>query len=301
MSGFITIPDAALAAVGREGRLAVLDLFERGWRVGYGWMSFTDREKAEEWAVSRREVWRILESLEQAGCVEVERAAPGSRRPSRVRAIPVVSQNGSQNGSQNRPVRNSRIPVREPDPEPDPEPSRGEVFARALLEDQIRSSSSGDRAREADPATVDELVRLQASDEPTLGPPTERDRQALQRELLLGVPVEHLRLLWAWSGLAPEADACRTGRWRRWGSLLKPPLCARRLEEAVRWDAAGRPTATGPPSRASPRVALKPARPWDPPPAPPPDPSEAEPLDEADLAQLRAWGIPVPDPEDPPS
>lgn len=306
MSSWVAIPHAAIAAAGRDGRVAVLDLYERADRVGYAPLLFVERDLADDWGVDRRVVRRILDALHAAGLVVLERSAPGARQPSRVTVLPavrpVVNQNGNQTRNQNDAGSNVRTKILEPDAEPEREPARAEVFARAS-EDQTSSSGAGSRAREADPATVDELVRLQVADEPTLPPPTDRDREALHRALTLGVPVERLKLLWEWSGHAPDpdADACRTGKWRRWGSLLKQPRGDRRLEDAVRWDAAGRPRAPGPPARASPRVAVKAPRPWDPPPAPPPDPSEAEPLDEADIAQLRAWGIPVPDPEDPPS
>ena len=101
---------------------------------------------------------------------------------------------------------------------------------------------------------VAELVALQEADSPELGLATDRDRRAVIRALGLGVAVEQLRLVWAWSGAAPDRDAaaCRSGGWRRWGSLLRSrEHVEERVAAAERWHVAGRPT--GPPSRAAPK------------------------------------------------
>lgn len=102
----------------------------------------------------------------------------------------------------------------------------------------------------------DELLQLQAQQEPDL-PPEERDGAALVRALFSGSTVEQLRTLWAWSGCSddPDVAGCSRGRWRRWSSLLRPPLGAQRLAKALAWQQAGCPAparAAGPPARASP-------------------------------------------------
>lgn len=109
MIGWLPIPHAALAAAGRDGRLAVLDLYERAHLTGYGPIGFTDRELADEWGLGRKAVWSVLDRLERAGLITVERAEPGSRRASSVTV--------------QRPVGEGRRHM-EPIPEPVPEPEQ---------------------------------------------------------------------------------------------------------------------------------------------------------------------------------
>lgn len=100
-------------------------------------------------------------------------------------------------------------------------------------------------------------MALQERDEPQHGMNQPRDRQAIERAIARGRSLVELGTLWDWSGLSadPDAEACRRGGWRRWGSLLKAPLGDERIAAALAWDAAGRSTttrATGPPSTAGP-------------------------------------------------
>lgn len=154
MTSFVAISHAALAAAGRDpsARLAVLDLYERAHRTGYAPRAWTERELGEEWGVDRKIVVRILQNLEAAGCIEVERAPSGSRRPSVLRVICPTRQAGTstgtstrQNGNQTRnqtsnqndadttPDSLVQEPVREPVQEPGAEPdfAKSGTIARA--------------------------------------------------------------------------------------------------------------------------------------------------------------------------
>ncbi len=171
MSGWVAIPHSAIAAAGRDGRLAVLDLYERADRLGYGPLLVTDRELSDDWGVTRRGVWRILEALEAAGLVQLDRAEPGARRPSRVTVHPAVSravsqtrsQNGSQNGSQKNngqtKEKDHRVPEREPDAEPDAEPSRA---------DKDRARGSDKRPDQTRPDTKSVEAPPEPVERPTL-------------------------------------------------------------------------------------------------------------------------------------
>ena len=90
---------------------------------------------------------------------------------------------------------------------------------------------------------VADLLALQHRDEPQLekGLIDVRGTNAIMRALMRGVSPERLRLLWEWSGSAPDAEVTR--KWRRWSSLLKLPLADERLAAADAWDRAGRPRA----------------------------------------------------------
>lgn len=273
VSGWVAIPHAALAAVGPvpARRYAVLDLYERADRMGYGWVSWTERELGDAWGVDRRQVRAILESLRQSGFLELERSDPGSRTPSRLRVAPAnqrrhqllhqtTDQSDDQSGSA-RGQQDARIaepvpePVSEPVPEPVSEPSRAEY---ARTSDQTRQTSS---APAVDAGAREEVIAhamaLQERDEPQHGAWQPRDRAALERHVVKGVAFDRLEALWTWSGVSedPLVAGCRSG-WRRWGSLLKGPHGEARLAAAWAWHLAGRPVdvarATGPPSRAGP-------------------------------------------------
>ncbi len=111
-------------------------------------------------------------------------------------------------------------------------------------------SESETRARDLAEDVVEDLVGLQAREEPQHGA-DRRDRAAVEREIRAGRTRADLELLWRWSGAAPdaEAEACRRSGWRRWRSLLNSSASSR-IEAAHRWEAGGCPT--GPPPRAAP-------------------------------------------------
>lgn len=282
-SGWVAIPHAATAAVrGPLGRGAVLDLYSRAHQMGYAPMVITDRELAQEWGVNRHEVWKILDQLDAAGCLTLERAEPGTRKPSRVTVHPAVSTTTGQTPGQNR-GQNERPPKLDiektrPDARPDPGPSRAEEDARARRDQTtpdpdvvVGAPAEGELA-----AAVEELLQLQAS---SGEPVTPKDRRVLRGELAGGLPTERARSLWAWSGLSRDGQAqtCRANGWRHWRGLLGGPQAAVRLELAAAWEAAGRPAAlaTSPPPRQGRGRAHRGPTPIY---SPPPEPAEP-PLD----------------------
>jgi hypothetical protein len=253
VSGFVPIPHAAIAAVrGALAKGAVLDLYSRAHQIGYGTLLVTDRELAEDWGVSRNDAWKILEQLAAAGCLELQKAAPRTRQPSRVTVYSAVSQTVSQKVSQNsRPDTPAHGKV-QPDGEPGGEPPRGDDGSRARRDQTTPDPPVGGGEGHAREEAIEELLALQRTEQPDFLD-IARDRDALRRALARGVTLEQLRALWGWSGEAQDkqARACRASRWRRWVSLLEGgENPAARLELAAAWVAAGRPagTATGPPS-----------------------------------------------------
>lgn len=302
--GWFALPHAALAVAGDEGALGVLDLYRRSHLAGWGWLAWTERELAAAWRVNRRVVRRVVEALEAAELVLVERAGPGERRASRLRVIPphlppAAAMVGNQSRNQTRTTSEVASPdvigrvtvAPEPEPEPVTEPSRAEeIPAPERKENQIsadQSAVASARVREADPGLVAELAALQERDEPAAGMHQLRDIQAIERALLRGVRVEDLRSLWAWSGVSdhPSIAGCRTGGWRRWGSLLREPRAAERLLLAAEWEQAGRP-APAPPARPD-RLGRGRAA------APPLDPAAARRALVAALVEGRSsWALP---------
>lgn len=276
MSGWIAIPHAALSAVGREGRLAVLDLWERADRCGYTWIRWTERGLAEDWGVDRRVVRDVIGALQDAGLVDVERAAPGSGQSSRLRVHSAVNQERNQERNQNDRARSPSSASPEPETEPAAEPRAYRAPARSD-QDQTRPETTADLAdagvREPETETeteamrleraVAELVSLQEQDEPEHGMSQPRDSSAVRRALR-SVTLDDLRALWAWSGTAddPVVAGCRTGGWRRWGSLLRPGLGEQRIAAARAWDAAGRPAPALPAARPGRPARVKPAPLW---------------------------------------
>lgn len=293
MSGWVGIPHAAVSAVrGPLARGAVLDLYSRAHQVGYTPMAFTDRELSVDWGMTRHEVWRVLEALEAAELLTIDRAPSGARRPSRLTVHPAVSSGSGQSsgqtpGQNERPTRPAKSEAR-PDSRPVSRPPRAEEIARALRGDQTRSDPpslrSGEEeqrahAREAAPPLEDEpaegssvdaipperieediavLVALQERDEPQHGLCSQRDRAAVRHALGQGVTRDQLCALWAWSAVSqdPLIAGCHKGGWRRWSSMLRRSSGGARIEAALAWVAAGRPasTATGPPvAQSSPR------------------------------------------------
>lgn len=174
-TGWVPIPQVAIAAVGRDGRAAVLELYERAHRTGYAPRPWTERELAEEWGADRRLVVRVLERLVSVGAVVIERAPAGARRPSTLMVLPAVveddvhqtrrqtrrqtpHQNASQNSSASAPLFGESAPVIAPDPAPvsapDPAPARAEIFERASVETETEIRSSSLREERAPPASL---------------------------------------------------------------------------------------------------------------------------------------------------
>jgi hypothetical protein len=105
---FIPVPPGALAVVGREGRLAVLDLYERAFAARWAPLPFTERELGEAWGCGRKVAMRILEGLSGAGFVEVR---PGAgRRPSAI-----VVRNPTGHGTKSGPETGPNPPRKEAD------------------------------------------------------------------------------------------------------------------------------------------------------------------------------------------
>ena len=82
---------------------AVADLYRRGHALRWGWFRITERSLSSRWGIGNRRVWSLLESLQAAGLVEIERG--GSRKQTRIRvACPtdeeVSVQQGQQQGQQ---------------------------------------------------------------------------------------------------------------------------------------------------------------------------------------------------------
>lgn len=281
MSDWFATPDAAVSAVGRKGRLAVFDLYQRAHQLGYGPMFVTDRELAEEWGCSRGEVWRWLEALQAARLALLERAPPGARRASVLTVFSPFSQTRSQNGSQNGAPPTPAAPVREPDAEPDAEPSRAVGPPAQRPHQTIVSPSVAGATGRA--LAVARLLALQEAEEPAHGLTGDRDRAAVERALAR-TDEDRLAALWAWSGVSddPLVAGCRNG-WRRWGSLLRAPQGEARIAAAWAWHEAGRQLPQ--PTRAR-RPEAAPARRW--------QPDSTEPLETyasaAELeADLRTW------------
>lgn len=187
MSGWVAIPHAALAVAGSDPvrRLAVLSLWEQADRVGYRWMPWVERDLAKAWATDRRGVCSLLEALEAAGCVQVERSAPRSRAPSRMlvrRATgggpdsgPVGNRSASQSLHQypDSPAGRHEVigepvvaPDGVPDGEPVPVPPRAELFPHAKTRpDQTRQEEQHVGLTTDEPTVLDgpSLAYLQAA------------------------------------------------------------------------------------------------------------------------------------------
>jgi hypothetical protein len=179
VSGWVPIPQVAIDAVGRQGRGALLDLYDRAHRTGYAPRPWTERELAEEWALDRRVVVRVLDALVRAGVIEIERAPPGARQPSLLQVLPAVASDVHQTRNQTRNQTTSQnsagladtfrqsAPVNAPAPAPAPAPPRAEIFPRGV-EIEIR-----DQDQEQQQA---ELPRPARTRDP--GPPVQEQRPA---------------------------------------------------------------------------------------------------------------------------
>lgn len=133
---WFAIPAAASAAVGRPGRAALHELYERAHRTGYVPREFTDDELVDEWGVPRSQVRKILAALERGGHVAVERSRPGERRPSvlvvhdPVKATKASRAERRRNHTRDNGANNTNQPpgpVRgapKPEPKPGAKPSR---------------------------------------------------------------------------------------------------------------------------------------------------------------------------------
>ena len=167
MSGWVPIPQIAIDAVGRQGRGALLDLYDRANRTGYAPRAWTERELAEEWGLDRRVVVRVLDALVRVGVLEIDRAPPGARQPSLLRVLPAVvsdvhqvrhqslNQTRSQNQRPDTDTIRPTAPAAAPGPAPGPAPPRAEIFPRVVEEqdqEQDHSPLRGERATTSPPA-----------------------------------------------------------------------------------------------------------------------------------------------------
>jgi hypothetical protein len=146
---WFAIPEAASAAVGRDGRIALIEIYERAHRTGYALREFTERELADEWCCGRTVAVRILNALAAIGLIEVRRSEPGSRKPSFMQVWPACEATRNELRNQLRSQNSDAPKRRKTDHQPDADPPRGEVHARASGE--IETERSIDRSPKPPP------------------------------------------------------------------------------------------------------------------------------------------------------
>jgi DNA-binding PadR family transcriptional regulator len=272
---FVPVPRAALRVVARAHRIAVLDLFDRGFDLGWEAFSFTERELSDEWGVSGRTVWSILEALQAAGWLEFTRAPTRTRQRSTVRVFRPTrggeqqtgKQNEQQNEQQNRRGATPKTPEvaaeRTADAAAEWAAPRAEKTRAREEQNEEQKEMERENARTREPsrpstsheevlAVATALQCVQAvSDDPPIDLP-KREQQAIRQAVRSGLVVAaDIAVLHAWLVASPDSEA-QFFRERRLGlGSICNDRVVERLKLARAWDTAGRPT--GPPARAAPR------------------------------------------------
>jgi hypothetical protein len=163
VSGWVAIPQAAIVAAGREGRSAVLDLYDQADRSGYAPRLYTEQRLAEEWGVTRDRVRHLLRALEVAGCIEVEKSAPGARVASVLRVLPVVGNQGrnqgrnqtdNQTSGRETPTMEQRQPEPQPGMQPGMQPSCAEESRASDRPDQTRPDQTREEQHTVGPPAL---------------------------------------------------------------------------------------------------------------------------------------------------
>jgi hypothetical protein len=107
VSGWVPIPNEAIAIAGKTNRSGLVDLYDVASRTGWAPRRFTERGLAEEWGVDRRKVREFLDGLTAAGLVTVAWADPKSRQGSVLTVVPPLNQTRNQSVRQSpRQLRN---------------------------------------------------------------------------------------------------------------------------------------------------------------------------------------------------
>jgi hypothetical protein len=145
---FVPVPLDALDLLPREDWAAVTDLYKRAFEKWWAPFCVTDRSLATAWGCSRRRVWEILDALEAAGLVAIDRGA--RRKPTLITVGKPTSQQPSQQPSQNY--------RRSPNAWPKPAPS-GEPMGEPLLE-RLQTKTKTDPPMSPPPGGIDKLVKV---------------------------------------------------------------------------------------------------------------------------------------------
>lgn len=281
---FAPVPYDALALVGDDASLAVLDLFKRGHSCGWGIIVVTEDQMTQTWKLGARRCWSVLEALVEGGFVEVVRRGT-KRKPTLVRVFdPALEEEAGsttpsktpakqqQNDQGSTPAIARAAAKQQENDSTAPSIARGEdTRAPTRTEGRNRPVVDADRAR--DPAAAllvgDHVSGVDCAPEinlcsdlaATVGLALVPDDQ---REIRFGVKdgwltVDTIPMLWRWVHESDdrEAQLAREGPdpWgHQWRSLVKRAggKGRARMDKAKRWCLAGCPK-TGPPERAGPR------------------------------------------------